>query len=258
MRLFVLGSGSGGNSLAVCSGGATILVDLGFSHKEEKRRLAACGIDIGSVSAVLFTHDHGDHCKGVGTFRRNHPSVPLYANGGTADAIASAAGVDDGWRLFENGDRFEMEGFAVTAFSVPHDAADPVGYMIEAGDASLFIGTDMGCVTENVRDEFSRATCAVLESNHDPVLLEESDRPVSLKRRISGRSGHLSNEDAAALLREVAPGRLKTLLLGHISSQCNSPQLVRRAFGGVLEELERRGTLVSLLEQDTPCGPYEC
>ena len=257
MRLRVLGSGSGGNSIAVRSGNTLLLVDLGFSFKEQKTRLADCGADIADVSAVLFTHDHSDHCKGVGTFHKRLPDVPLVANGDTADAIARQSGVNDGWTLFENGEPFDIGEISVTAFSISHDAADPVGYLFEADGSSLFIGTDMGIVTANVRMAFSRATCAVLESNHDPILLEQSNRPVSLKQRIRGRTGHLSNEDAAMLVRETNPPCLKKLLLGHISSECNSPSLARKAFVDVLEDLGRTDITLEILEQDHPCDLFE-
>ena len=257
MRLRVLGSGSGGNSIAVRSGDTLLLVDLGFSFKEQKTRLADCGVDIADVSAVLFTHDHSDHCKGVGTFHKRLPDVPLVANGDTADAIARLSGVNDGWTLFENGEPFDIGDISVTAFSISHDAADPVGYLFEADGSSLFVGTDMGVVTTNVRTAFSRATCAVLESNHDPVLLEQSSRPVSLKQRIRGRTGHLSNEDAATLVRETNPPCLKTLLLGHISSECNSPSLARKAFADVFEDIGRTDITLGILEQDRPCDLFE-
>ena len=257
MQLRVLGSGSGGNSIAVRSGDTLLLVDLGFSFKEQKSRLAECGVDISEVSAVLFTHDHSDHCKGVGTFHKRLPDVPLVANGDTADAIARQTGANDGWTLFENGEPFEIGGISVTSFSISHDAADPVGYLFEADGASLFVGTDIGIVTANVRAAFSRATCAVLESNHDPVLLEQSNRPVSLKQRIRGRTGHLSNDDAAMLVRETNPSCLKRILLGHISSECNSHPLARRAFSDVLEELGRADIEISVLEQDSPSDLFE-
>lgn len=253
----MLGSGSGGNSIAVRSGDTLVLVDLGFSFKEQKARLAECGVDIAEVSAVLFTHDHSDHCKGVGTFHKRLPDVPLVANGDTADAIARQSGVNEGWTLFENGEQFDIGDLSVTAFSISHDAADPVGYLFEADGSSLFVGTDMGIVTTNVRMAFSRAKCAVLESNHDPILLEQSSRPVSLKQRIRGRTGHLSNEDAAMLVRETNPSCLKTILLGHISSECNSPSLARRAFADVLEDLGRTDITLAVLEQDRPGDLFE-
>ena len=256
MRVRVLGSGSGGNSLAVRAGSTLLLVDLGFSCSEECRRLSECGADMDDVSAVLFTHDHSDHCKGLATFHRQHPAVPLYANGDTADAIASLTGVDDGWMVFANGEPFTIGEITVTAFSIPHDAADPVGYLFEAGDSTLFVGTDMGTVTEDVRRTFARATCAVLEANHDPILLEQSGRPPVLKQRIRGRTGHLSNDDAATLVRDTNPPGLKMLLLAHISSECNSPSLARRAFVDALRDLNRMDVTLDVLEQDRPSELY--
>lgn len=257
MKLRVLGSGSKGNSLAVRAGETLVLVDLGLYIKDETRRLKECGVCADDVSAVFFTHDHVDHCRCVASFHRKHPSVPLYANGDTADAIALQSGVDDGWAVFETGTPFPVGDLTVTAFSIPHDAADPVGYLFESGGSSLFVGTDMGFVTANVRDMFARATCAILESNHDPVLLEQSDRPVSLKQRIRGRAGHLSNEDAAELLRETNPPQLKRLLLGHISQQCNSLPLARKAFSYVLADLGRNDISLDILEQDCPSELFE-
>jgi len=257
VRIRALGSGSGGNSLAVRAGATLALVDFGFSCREEARRLAACGVDIDDVSAVLFTHDHSDHCKGVATFHSKHPDVPLLANGNTADAIAALTGVSDGWTVFENSEPFALGDLTVTAFPIPHDAADPVGYLFEAEGRALFVGTDMGVVTPEVRTMFARATCAVLEANHDPVLLEQSGRPISLKQRIAGRSGHLSNEDAAALLRDTNPPQLKTLLLGHLSRECNTPSLARKAFDDALAELGRHDVALELLDQDIPCDLFE-
>lgn len=254
MKLRVLGSGSGGNAYAVTCGDTLLLVDFGFSCREVGKRLAAFGLELGDVSGVLFTHDHSDHCKGVATFHRHYPSVPLFANGNTADAIAAMTGVGDGWAIFENSSAFDAGCISVTPFPISHDAADPVGYLLEAKECALFVGTDMGAVNSEVREMLARSTCAVLESNHDPVLLEQSDRPLSLKQRIRGRTGHLSNDDAAELLMAARPQRLKTLLLGHISEQCNSPSLARKTMSDALSELELGDVKLEVLCQSgSPC-----
>ena len=133
-----------------------------------------------------------------------------------------------------------------------HDAADPVGFLLENDGHALFVGTDTGVPTTGVRDALSRCDCAVLESNHDPVLLATSNRPVPLKQRISGRSGHLSNDDAAELVRSIAPVRLKTVLLAHLSEQCNSPSLAMKAFRDALDGLGRGDISLALLPQDSP------
>ena len=256
MKLRVFGSGSGGNALAVRSGGTLLLLDCGFSCRELERRMAACGVDPNAAAGLFFTHDHTDHCKGTATFHNRHPQVPLYANGNTADAIAVLTGVDDGWRVFETAETFPVGDFTVTSFSIPHDAADPVGYLFEDGENALFVGTDMGAPTFGVRDALARATCAILESNHDPILLQTSDRPVSLKQRIAGRCGHLCNGDAADLVREVQPPRLKTLLLAHLSRQCNAPYLALESMRAAVADLGRPITL-DVLDQDTPSPLYE-
>lgn len=257
MRLRVLGSGSKGNSLAVRSGGTLVLVDIGFSYRELTRRMALCGLKADDVSAVLFTHDHSDHCAGAATFRSRHPTVPFFANGDTADAIAGRCKVDDGWTVFENGIPFALGDFSVTAFSIPHDAADPVGYFLEGAGGAFFVGTDMGFVTANAREMFARATCALLEANHDPILLEQSGRPPLLKQRIRGRNGHLANEDAAALLRDTNPPCLRRLLLGHISSECNSVSLARSAFTETIAALNRSDIALDVLRQDAPSELFE-
>lgn len=256
MKLRVFGSGSKGNALALSSGDTLLLVDCGFSCRELERRMSACGVNPDAASGLFFTHDHTDHCKGLATFHNRHPNVPLYANGNTADAISVLTGVDDGWCVFETAETFAVGDVSVTSFSIPHDAADPVGYLFDDGDSSLFVGTDMGAPTYGVKDALARATCAVLESNHDPILLQTSDRPVSLKQRIAGRCGHLSNGDAADLVREVCPPRLKTLLLAHLSQQCNAPYLALETMRPAVAELGRNVTL-DVLGQDAPSSLYE-
>jgi len=257
MRLRVFGSGSKGNALAVRSGGTLLLLDCGFSCRELEKRMTACSVCPADVTAVLFTHDHDDHCKGIATFHKRHPLVPLYANGNTADAIATLTGVEDGWRIFETGEPFAIGDVSVSAFSIPHDAADTVGYLFSDDTSSLFVATDMGVPTMPVKYALAQATCAVLESNHDPTLLACSDRPVSLKQRISGRCGHLSNQDAADLVREVAPQNLKTLLLAHLSRPCNAPHLALESMREALKDIEREDIALAALDQDEPSDLYE-
>ncbi len=257
MQLRVFGSGSQGNSLAIRSGGTLLLLDCGFSCRELEKRMTACGVCPADVTAVLFTHDHDDHCKGIATFHKRHPLVPLYANGNTADAIATLTGVEDGWRIFETGEPFAIGDISVSAFSIPHDAADTVGYLFSDDTSSLFVATDMGVPTLPVKYALAQATCAVLESNHDPTLLACSDRPVSLKQRIAGRCGHLSNQDAADLVREVAPPNLKTLLLAHLSRPCNAPHLALESMREALKDIEREDIALAALDQDEPSDLYE-
>ena len=257
MRLRVFGSGSKGNCLALRGAGQLFLVDLGLSCRELTKRMKACGLSPEEVRGVFFTHDHSDHCAGVATFHKHFPEVPLYANGNTADAIAAVTGVEDGWCVFETAEDFAVDGLSVTTFSVPHDAADTVGYLFGDGRSTLFVGTDMGVMTLPAKEALARATCAVLESNHDPELLQRSERPVSLKQRIAGRSGHLANYQAADAVREINPPNLRTLLLAHLSEQCNGSWLAREAMEKALAELGRSDVQLATLEQDAPSDLYE-
>ena len=142
MQLRVFGSGSQGNALAIRSGGTLLLVDCGFSCRELEKRMTACGVRAGDPTALLSTHDHPDHCKGIATFHKRHPQVPLYANGNTADAIATLTGVEDGWRIFETGEPFAIGDVSVSAFSIPHDAEDTVGDLLHDETASRVVGRD--------------------------------------------------------------------------------------------------------------------
>ena len=257
MRLRVLASGSKGNVLAVRSAaGKLVLVDLGLLYNDMMSRSASCGVDVCEVDGVFFTHDHIDHFRGLEVFHKRHPQIPLFANGDTADSIAAKTGVADGWNIFETAVAFDFGDFRITPFSISHDAADPVGYLIENDGHALFIGTDTGVPTIGVRDALWRCDCAVLESNHDPVLLETSSRPVSLKQRITGRSGHLSNEDAAELVRSVNPPHLKTLLLAHLSQECNTPSLARSAMCAALADCGRSDVRIEILSQDEPADLF--
>lgn len=253
MRVRVFASGSKGNSLAVRSAsGCLLVVDLGLNYKHITARAAFCGVDIAEAKGVLFTHDHEDHYSALAVFHKRHPDIPLFANVDTANAIAAKTGVHEGWVVFETAMSFDFEDFTITPFSISHDAADPVGYLIENDGRALFIGTDTGVVTCGVRDAFARCDCAVLEANHDPVLLETSNRPVSLKQRIAGRSGHLTNEDSAELFRSVNPLRLKNLLLAHLSEECNSPSLARSTMQQALEDCGRSDVVLTILSQHEP------
>lgn len=257
MRVRVLGSGSKGNAIAVQGGGELLLVDCGLSCRETARRLAACGASISEVTGVLFTHDHSDHCAGLATFHKKYPSVPLYANGNTADAIACGTRVEDGWCIFETSEPFSIGAISVETFAIPHDAADPVGYLLSEDASRLFVGTDMGIMTLAAKEALSRATCAILEANHDPVLLQTSDRPISLKQRIAGRCGHLSNNQAAAALVEARPRHLSALLLAHLSQECNADYLALESVRPALAELGLSHIAIAALSQDAPSALYE-
>ncbi|MEE8523763.1 MAG: MBL fold metallo-hydrolase, partial [Thermoanaerobaculia bacterium] len=232
----VLGSGSGGNSVVVESKGRRILIDAGFSCRQIEKRLAGLGGDAESVEALLLTHEHQDHCRGAAVFLRRH-EMPLYATEGTLAAIGSSRA----WQRFSptaevvtSGEPFEITGtdplFRVEAFGVPHDAREPVGYVIEdSAGCRLGVVADLGSRTQLAWGRLTDLDCLLLETNHDLSMLRAGPYPWHLKQRIASRHGHLSNGEAAAGLPELVSDRLRTVVLYHLSETNNQPDLASRA-----------------------------
>jgi phosphoribosyl 1,2-cyclic phosphodiesterase len=225
LRLCVLGSGSSGNCAYVTCGSSHVLVDAGLSGKETDSRLAAIGVRIEAIQAICLTHEHEDHTGGIGVLARRL-GIPLYANSGTVEGVeqrGKVAGVR--WAVFTTGSPFEIGDLSFHPFSVPHDAYDPVGFVVRHGGAQVGIVTDMGIPTELVRTRLRGCGALVLEANHDSGLLRDSNRPWNLKQRIAGHQGHLSNEQAGALLADVADPALRIVFLAHLSAECNETDL---------------------------------
>lgn len=252
MRIVSLASGSGGNAYCVQSGSHTLLVDCGVSYRIFKARCKEADVDPGSVSAVVFTHDHIDHARGVPMFAKCRPETPLFANWMTAEAISHCLETDAAFNIFENGQTFQAGPFEITAFSVPHDVPDPVGFMVKAENFVYFHATDVGAPLDSIGAHLMDADAATLESNHDPVLLETSARPECLKRRIRGDRGHLSNFDASGLVRRFARPKLKALALAHLSEECNAPHLARESAAEALRDAGLHDVRLSVLRQDGP------
>ena len=251
MRIASLASGSKGNAYVVERDGAALLVDCGLSCRELRNRLAAVGLGPEAIAAVVFTHSHDDHIKGLPVFHRNFPQAELFANLMTAESIASLVGVDEGdFCCFENGQSFDVGPFSVAPFSIPHDTSDPVGYLVRADGVTYFHGTDIGTPLDSVGLKFAEADVATLESNHDPVMLRTSGRPPSLIQRIAGPRGHLSNDQACDLVQRFASPRLKRLALAHLSQDCNVPHLAAGAMKTTLEEMKRTDVELKILSQD--------
>jgi phosphoribosyl 1,2-cyclic phosphodiesterase len=239
VEICVLASGSAGNCIYVAGGGTRLLIDAGLSLKETNARLAQLGLAMDVIDAVLFTHDHSDHCLRADVFHRRH-ALPFYANEGTAAGIELVTKRSDlAWQIFETGSPFTVGGLRVEPFSVPHDAADAVGFAISDGRTRLGIATDLGMATTLVRSKLADCDALILEANHDVEMLRQSGRPWSLIQRILGRQGHLSNEDAADLLASVLGPRLQTVFLAHLSAECNTPALAERAMREVLRRAGR-------------------
>lgn len=249
MELRVLASGSKGNCIYVSGGGTAVLVDAGLSARELVARLKAAEIEPETLQAVLFTHDHSDHYKGIEVFRKKYP-VRLFANEGTASGIErECPKLKAEWEIFETATSFEIGGLRIEAFSVPHDASDPVGFLFDDGTSRLCVATDLGQGTPLVRNKLSQCNAAVLESNHDYDMLMQSSRAWPLKTRIAGRSGHLSNVDAAELICSALTDHLHTLLLAHLSDECNTAALALNTMRQKLREAGREDVRIEVLSQ---------
>lgn len=239
MRFASLGSGSEGNGLIVESqdGGRSsrLMIDCGFSLKESERRLRAAGLEPDQLDAILVTHEHGDHIDGVFRLASAY-AIPVYLTHGTLTAGGAHADRCE-IRIILPDLPFELVGFGVMPVAVPHDAREPVQYVIDDGRLRLGVLTDIGHGTPHVQRAYSGLDALVLECNHDAGLLASNPRyPDSLKRRIGGPYGHLANADAATILAGLERGRLRTVVAAHLSRHNNTEALARQALVSVLGE----------------------
>lgn len=234
MRVAVLSSGSRGNAVVVEHDGKVLYFDSGLSGKEHARRLRQSGLDCPPPSAVFLSHEHSDHLKGVGVLARRF-GAPVYTSPGTARAAAPRLGKLPELVRMPNGDTVDMGPLQVSSFSVPHDAADPSGYVIQWCGGRLGIATDLGTAGPLVRARLSDCTALLLEFNHDLEMLWNGSYPWPLKQRIASSTGHLSNESAAELLGSVGHGGLGLVVLAHLSAENNRPELAVSAAREVLE-----------------------
>lgn len=236
MRIASLGSGSRGNAVLVESTSTRILVDAGFSGAEIARRLRSLHRDPDEVDAVVVTHEHRDHTAGIGVAARRW-GWPLYMTSGTAEACSSLLRGDEETRIFEPESKFRIGDLEIHAVPTCHDAADPVAVTVTQTGSSLKAGvaTDLGRATAPVRAALTGCHYLILEANHDEVRLREAPYPWSLKQRIGGSRGHLSNHLAGELALEIMHPELGGILLAHLSQECNEPRLaldaVRSAIG---------------------------
>ncbi len=245
MRFTILGSGSSGNAALLVTPEARVLVDAGFSARRLTQLLAAAGESIERIDAVFLTHEHGDHAGGIEGLKK-FPNIQIFANAATARAVQTGLEHRPAWQIFQTGARFRFRDLEVESFSVPHDAQEPVGFRFSSGhDGDLFTPrrslawlTDLGHAPQNVQECIRECDVVVIEANHCAELLKnDTRRPWSLKQRISGRHGHLSNAAACELLATVASPRWRRIYLMHLSRECNSRAAVELAFTAVRASL---------------------
>jgi len=232
MRFCSLGSGSEGNALLVeCAVGGRavrLLVDCGFGLREFQRRLARLDLAPTDLDAILVTHEHGDHIGGAARLA-GACGIALYMTEGTARAGLATDAARALSRRIDSHAPFEIDGVRIEPVAVPHDAREPVQFVIDDGASRLGVLTDLGRQTPHVVRAMQHLDAIVLECNHDERMLEASDYPYPLKRRIAGDYGHLSNAAAARLLAAIDHGRLRTVVAAHLSRSNNRPELAREA-----------------------------
>jgi phosphoribosyl 1,2-cyclic phosphodiesterase len=254
VKVSVLGSGSGGNAILVEAGGTRLLVDAGFSARDLTRRLHDVGAHPDGIDAIVVTHDHGDHTRGMGVFARRH-RTPLYITDRTRDACSTLLRGSEATVSYEPGRPFRIGAVRVEPFLTAHDAADPVGVALvdESTGLRLGVATDLGRPTAQTFHALARSDFLVIEANHDEGLLHGASYPWSVKSRIASSHGHLSNGAAARLVVELLHPGLAGVLLAHLSSECNRPELARSVVGRALSNAGYKGFLgVATQAEPTP------
>ena len=229
-------SGSSGNALFCQYGDTRLLVDAGKPGKAIEDALNAIGADIRTLSGVLITHEHSDHIAGAGVLARKY-KLPIYATAETWRAMEGKIGRIPPESVHEitAGRDFYLGRIGVVPFSIPHDAADPVGFRLYGGKASVSTATDLGFFSEQVYANVAGSSLVLLESNHDPDMLRANPRySRALKNRILGDRGHLSNEACSAALLRLIEAGTNSIILGHLSGENNTPQLARRVSVGAM------------------------
>jgi phosphoribosyl 1,2-cyclic phosphodiesterase len=275
VKFTILGSGSSGNCAYLETGEARILVDAGFSTRQIRKRLESIGRAPENLSAILLTHEHSDHISGLlGLAEKLH--IPVYCNRGTQDgtiwafkekwskktnlALETAdtfkSRID--WRLFETGASFDIGDVGIETFSIPHDAQDPVGFMLRTPAGNVGLATDLGHVTKLVMERIRVANVLVLESNHDVKMLQNCPRRSwALKQRILGRHGHISNVTAAETVAQIMSAGLRQLYLAHLSRECNTPEIAQNIMAEQLFQIGATHVQLSMTTQEAPCATFE-
>jgi phosphoribosyl 1,2-cyclic phosphodiesterase len=233
MRFASLGSGSKGNALLIEVNATRILLDCGFGLAEVSARLARLGLAAEDLDAIIVTHEHGDHGGGVAKLSTRH-EIPVYLTRGTLSGLRAEGRALKAVKLIDAYTSFAIGDIRVTPYTVPHDAREPVQFVLSDGSVRLGVLTDAGCCTPHITQALSGVDALVLECNHDLTMLMEGPYPASLKRRVAGRLGHLSNDTSAEIVRTLDCSRLQHVIAAHLSDKNNRPDLARSALAGAL------------------------
>ena len=264
LTFFSLGSGSCGNCYYLATESDAIIIDCGVSIRRFKKNMQEYGMKIGKVKGIIITHDHADHIKAAGKLSKEY-NLPVFAT------PLIHEGMDKNWQNsvkipaenrhnINKEEPFEIGSFRITAFSLPHDASENVGYYIEVGEYRFCVMTDVGDVTEIVKEYIQKSTHLILESNYDEEMLRQGRYPEMLKERIVSGHGHLSNKKAASALAENFHEHIKNVWLCHLSEENNHPELARKTIETVLRSygiIAGVDFTLDVLRRKIPTGPFQ-
>ena len=245
-------SGSSGNSSLIITDKSKILVDCGVSAKKISTALENMGIDMQEIDGIIITHEHSDHIKGLSVIAKNY-HTPIYANEKTFDNMSiDLSGSEK--NIFKTNDTFNIKDLKISPFDIPHDAADPVGFNIFYKNKKLSIATDIGHIENSLLDKLEGSDFLMLESNYETEMLKSSKYPYSLKHRILGPTGHLSNDDAAITISDLVKNGTQNIMLGHLSKENNFPELAYQTTieGLMKENVDLNNIKLSVADRDKP------
>lgn len=253
MRLVPLGSGSRGNSTLVEFDGRYVLVDAGLSARALTQRLESVGVAPGKIDAILLSHEHQDHARGAKRFSTLH-RVPVVCTPATLDALDLSPQHFAEWIALPDAALLDLGTIRVECFPVPHDAAQPVGFVLHGSGLRVGIVTDLGHATTLVIERLRGCDVLMIESNHDDAMLRDGPYPWHLKQRVGGRMGHLSNHEAASVLRRTVEPNCCAVVLAHLSDKNNTPELARRTAAQAMAEAgaKRADMRVAATRHPTP------
>ncbi|MBI5095311.1 MAG: MBL fold metallo-hydrolase [Candidatus Hydrogenedentes bacterium] len=253
IRFSLLGSGSSGNAILIASPTGKILVDNGLSLRKLQERAAGLHMDVSDLKAVFVTHEHMDHVNGIGVLARRF-DAPVFMTAGTYENLPEGVGKIPRLELFDPGDTINVDGLEVTSFSVSHDAADPVNYVVRSGGVQLGLAGDLGHASHLVKNRLAGSHGLVLESNYCPDMLKKGSYPYAVQQRIRGNRGHLSNADMCGLLAGLVHDALRLVVLVHISEENNTRRLAHDMAARVIENHPAR---VFVARQDRATRLFE-
>lgn len=247
MQFASLGSGSRGNCTVIESQGTIVLVDCGFSMRETERRLQRAGKELKDISAILVTHEHGDHVRGVASLAKKH-RLPVWSSRGTAKAAKLEELVSlNLWNCIDIHKAFDIDALQIQPVPVPHDAKEPCQFIFTDGVWRVGVLTDTGSITPYIEEQYSACDAFILEANHDETMLANGAYPPSLKQRVGGNYGHLNNGQAKDLLTSIDTSKLQYLVASHISDKNNTVALARDKMS---EAIDAGASWIDVASQD--------